>query len=163
MKHSELFSSVKTVFDRQGWACSQIEGREILACGFEAHHARITLHLQAFPELKALSVVSESSLRTRDPLRRERLAELAMRVNHTLTVGAFEMNWDEGQLIFRLTNLFSSPAGDLAIISGMVHTAIREMDRVSPLEALIHQSSGPELAGIDILALLRREDLLPPA
>jgi hypothetical protein len=161
MVFSELFSTVKKTFEREGWAFTEIEDREVLTCGFEAHHTRVTIHVQVFEKLKAVSVVSESALMTNDPLQRDRLAELVMRVNHTLTVGAFELDWDQGQVLFRFTNLFPSPQGDSTIIAGMVHNVIGEMDRISPAEALIHQAKGPELAGIDIPELLQRADLLP--
>lgn len=161
MVHSELYSTVTGVFNREGWAFTDVDDREVIICGFEAHHTRVGLHVQVFPDLGAVSVVSESTLRTDDPVRRDRLAELVCRVNHTLTVGAFEMEWDLGQVIFRLTNLFATPQGDPDIIAGMIHNVIGEMDRISPAETLIHQSEGADLAGIDIPSLLRRNDLLP--
>ncbi|MDF1755494.1 MAG: hypothetical protein P1U89_22080 [Verrucomicrobiales bacterium] len=161
MVHSELFSSVKAAFDREGWAFTEVEGREVLTCGFEAHHTRVNLHVQTFQQMRAVSVVSESALRTSNPLQRDRLAELVMRVNHTLTVGAFELQWDIGQIIFRITNLFPTPQGDIDIIAGLVHNVVAEMDRISPMETLLHRAEGPELAGIDILELINREDLLP--
>jgi hypothetical protein len=161
MAYSDIFTTVKAAFDREGWAFTEVKGREVLTSGFEAHHCRVSLHVQAFPEMNAVSVVSESSFASSDPLKRERLAELVMRVNQTLTVGAFEMNWDLGKLIFRVTNLFPTRQGNIDLIANLVHTVIAEMDRMSPLEALIHRSAGPELAGINIPDLLQRIDLLP--
>ena len=84
-----------------------------------------------------------------------------MRVNQTLTVGNFEMDWDIGRLIFRATNLFPSPEGDMAIVRGLVHNTIGEMDRIAPFEALIHQSEGSALAGINLQEILSREEFLP--
>lgn len=161
MVYSELYSSVKGAFEREGWAFTEVEGREVITCGFEAHHTRVNIHVQTFKEMNGVSVVSESSLRTTDPLKRDRLAELVMRVNHTLTVGSFEMDWDSGHLIFRVTNLFENPQGNLDIIAGLVHNVVGEMDRISPMELLIHKTDGPALAGIDILELIQRTDLLP--
>ncbi|MDF1811718.1 MAG: hypothetical protein P1V20_05875 [Verrucomicrobiales bacterium] len=161
MIYSEMFSTVKGVFEKEGWAFTEVENREVITCGFEAHHTRVNLHVQVFEPMNAVSVVSESALRTSDPLKRDRLAELAMRVNHTLNIGAFEMDWDPGQLIFRVTNLFPTPQGDTKIIAGLIHNVIGEMDRISPFESLIHRAEGPELAGIDIAELIQRTDLLP--
>ena len=84
-----------------------------------------------------------------------------MRVNQTLTVGNFEMDWDGGRLIFRVTNLFSTPEGDLRIIKGLIHNTVGEMDRIAHAEMLIHRAEGSELAGINLMELLAREDLLP--
>ncbi len=161
MEFSKLYTTVKSAFDEDGWGYSEVPGREVIRAGFEGHHTRISLHVQAFPELQAVSVVSESVQTTDSPTKRERLAELIMRVNQTLTVGNFEMDWDAGRLLFRVTNLFPDPEGDLGIVRGMVHNTIGEMDRIAPFEALIHRSEGSDLAGINIIELLSREDLLP--
>ncbi|MDF1853752.1 MAG: hypothetical protein P1U85_23175 [Verrucomicrobiales bacterium] len=161
MASSELFSTAKTAFEDAGWNFQQVEGREVLRAGFEAHHTRVDLHLQVFPPIRAVTVVAESTRSTDDPLQRDRLSELAMRVNEQLTVGNFEILWDSGRLVFRVTNLFPTPQGDASLIQGLVQNVVQEMDRIAPLDAIIHLADGPELAGLDIGVLLEREDLLP--
>lgn len=164
MNSSELYSSIKGAFENAGWSYSEVDGREVITCGFEAQHTRVSLHVQAFPEVQVVSVVSQSTLSTDQPEKRDRLAELAMRVNTGLTCGAFEMNWHpSAQLIFRQSNVFPTPQGDLSIIAGMVNNVVVEMDRISPIEVLIHQAEGPDLVGIDIAKMLQRDDLLPGA
>ena len=160
-ENSALFSAVKGVFAGEGWDFREIPGRAVLQAGFEAHHTRVDLHVQAFPELNAVSVVSESPLITGDALQRERLAELVLRVNQGLTIGNFEMDWDSGRVLFRVTNLFPTDSADAEIVRGLVHTTILEMDRISPLVVLILQASGPALAGLDLTELMNRLDLLP--
>jgi hypothetical protein len=161
MVFSELYSTVLAAFNEAGWAFTEVEGREVIRAGFEAHHARVDLHLQVFEPLAAVSVVSESPRQADAPLHRDRLAELAMRVNQTLTVGNFEMDWEAGRLIFRVTNLFATPGGDVSIIRGLIHTTVGEMDRIAPLEAIVLRTGGPALASLDIASLLERKDLLP--
>jgi len=158
---SELFATVLSVFSKEGWSCTEVAGREVVNAGFEAHHARVELHVQVFPELAPVSVVSESPRRCPGPAHRERLAELAMRVNETLTVGNFELDWDAGRLCFRVTNLFANPQGDAEILRGLIHTTIGEMDRIAPIESILLGSEGASLAALDLRALLRRVDLLP--
>ncbi|MCB1076620.1 MAG: hypothetical protein KDM63_07850 [Verrucomicrobiae bacterium] len=161
---SPLFAAVRAVFDAEGWAYHAVPGRAVIQAGFEAHHTRVELHVQAFPELNAVSVVSESPLALPDPARRERLAELLLRTDQTLTVGAFEMDWDAGRALFRATNLFPSGAApDPQIVRGLVHTTILEMDRIAPLIVLISQAEGAALLGIDLPGLMSRLDLLPGA
>jgi len=156
---SVLFETVKAVFNAENWAFSEVPGREVVQAGFEAHHTRIELHVQAFPELAAISVVSESSsVPATEPARRERIAELLMRVNQALTVGNFEMNWDTGSVLFRVTNLFSEEAGDRRIIGGLIHTTITEMDRITPLLSHIAKAEGGALAGLDVAEMLRQAD-----
>jgi hypothetical protein len=156
---SPLFETVKKVFSGENWAFSEVPGREVVQAGFEAHHSRIELHVQAFPELTAVSVVSESSTTTgSDPARRERIAELLMRINQSLTVGNFELNWETGQVLYRATNLFSGETGDPRIIRGLIHTTIMEMDRLTPLLSAIVRAEGGELAGLDIGGMVRRSE-----
>lgn len=162
MSTSPLYSSIKKAFESAGWNFAEVDGREVIRAGFEAHHTRVDLHVQAFEKLATASVVSESVQETTDPAKRERLAELAMRVNETLTVGNFEMNWDRGRLIFRLSNIFQTPEGDVSIIQGLIHNTVGEMDRIAPLISMIHQCDGPSLAALNIPIMMTREDLLPP-
>ena len=48
MIFSELYSTVLKAFDEAGWAYTEVEGREVIRAGFEAHHTRVDLHLQVF-------------------------------------------------------------------------------------------------------------------
>ena len=57
--HSRQILVVEETFGRNGWHCELVEGRDVLRAGFEAHHTRVDLIAQAFPELNALSIVSE--------------------------------------------------------------------------------------------------------
>ena len=158
-----LFAQVQAAFEAAGWAHEPVDGRsgEVLRAAFEAEHTRVDLHVQVFDPIRAISVVAESPLTTTEPARRERLAELAMRTNEGLTVGNFEMLWDRGMLMFRVCNLFSESGAEEAIIAGMVHATVAEMDRIAPILTTIHRAEGAELAGLDIPALLQREDWLP--
>ena len=158
---SALLSTVTRVFESEDWAFARVEGREVLRAGFEAHHTRVDLHVQVFPELGAVSVVSESPLPAGDPARRERFAELVMRTNETLTIGGFEMRWEPGTVVFRVTNLFPTPQGEEKIITGLVVTTISEMDRIAPLLAILSRVDGADLAGMDLPTLMDRDDLLP--
>jgi hypothetical protein len=161
MPPSELYQSLCRVFDTCSWSYTEVSGREVIRAGFEAHHTRVELHVQVFAALSAVSVVAESSRVTTDPARRERLAEAVCRVNQSLTVGNFELDWDLGRVFFRATNLFANPAGDEGIISGLVHSTVAEMDRFAPIEAVIHRATGSVLSSLDVAALIRRDDLLP--
>lgn len=158
---SELYATVLSVFATEGWSCEEVAGREVVRAGFEAHHTRVDLHVQVFSRLAAVSVVSESRVTCPGPAHRERLAELVMRVNQTLTVGNFELDWDAGRLLFRVTNLFPTPQGDPDIVRGLIHTTVGEMDRIAPLEAIVMRAEGATLASLDVAALLQRTDLLP--
>ncbi|MGI9243589.1 MAG: YbjN domain-containing protein, partial [Verrucomicrobiales bacterium] len=128
---------------------------------FEAHHAKVSLYAQTFEEMGAVSVVSEASLAA-TPAALGKVGEMLMRVNQQLTVGNFEMDWDQGMIYFRVTNVFAEPAAATAeLLASLVRAAVVEMDRITPYLAVIARTSADEIGLLDIPALLAREDLLP--
>lgn len=159
--HSRQILTVEETFGQNGWHCELVEGRDVLRAGFDAHHTRIDLIAQAFPQLNALVVVSESPM----PLDGEHLPpvlELLARANKQLTLGGFEYDMDREYLVFRTTNLFEREKYDSDIISSMVHCAIAELDRITPYVATVRDTPGDLLDDLDLSRLLMREDLIPP-
>ena len=159
--HSRQILSVEETFGRNGWHSELVEGREVLRAGFEAHHTRVDLIAQAYPQLNALSVVSESPMPLDDEHLPSVLALLA-RANKPLTLGGFEFDIDRGLLVFRITNLFERERFDSDIISSMVHCAIAELDRIVPYAAIVRDTPADLLPDLDLERLLQREDVLPP-
>lgn len=159
--HSRQILIVEETFGANGWHCELVEGRDVLRAGFEAHHTRVDLIAQAFPELNALSVVTESPM----PLGPEHLPavlELLSRANKPLTLGGFEYDIDRSMLVFRVTNLFERERYDSDIICSMVHCAIAELDRIIPYVAIVRNTHADLLDDLDLQRLLMREDVLPP-
>ncbi len=157
-----LFQDVQAAFRAKQWAFEEVPGQEVLQSSFEAHHTRVVVHVQAFEPIHALHVVSTSPYPFQSH-HRLKLSELLMRTSQELTVGNFEMRWDERHVLFRAPNLFD-PAAPLPprIVHALVHTAVAEMDRMTPLLAEIHQSDAAQILTLDVPRLMRREDWLPP-
>jgi hypothetical protein len=159
--HSRQILSVEEVFGKNGWHTELVEGRDVLRAGFEAHHTRVDLVVQAFPELNALSVVSESPMFVAKP-QMPALLELLMRANKPLTLGGFEYDMDREMLVFRVTNLFEREKFDGDIVSSMVHCAIAELDRIVPYAAIVRGTPADLIDDLDLERLLQREDVIPP-
>jgi len=159
--HSRQILAVEEVFGKNGWLAELVEGREVLRAGFEAHHTRVDLVVQAFPELNALSVVSESPMFIAEP-QMPALLELLMRANKQLTLGSFEYDLDREMLVFRVTNLFERERFDEDIVSSMVHCAIAELDRIVPYASIVRGTAADLIADLDLERLLEREDVIPP-
>jgi len=153
--------SILDAFGQYGWQAERIENREVIQTIFEAHHSRIHLLAQAFPEMNALAIVAE----TPAELKNTHLAlglELIMHANKQLTLGNFEYDIDRHQLVFRATNLFDREKYDAPIISSLVHCAIAELDRLTPYIGVIIQTPPDLLKDLSPRRLLEREDLIPP-
>jgi hypothetical protein len=152
---------VEEVFGKNGWHAELVEGRDVLRAGFEAHHTRVDVIAQAFTELNALSIVSESPMFIAEP-QMPALLELLMRANKQLTLGGFEYDLDREMLVFRVTNLFEREKFDADIVVSMVHCAIAELDRIVPYAATVRSTPADLIADLDLQRLLEREDLIPP-
>jgi hypothetical protein len=162
---SALFTALQETFSRAGWQCRPVEGEgfEVVEAEFEAHHTKVCLHAQVFADLHTVSVVAEAPLQDSNPspVLLGRLAELLMRANKELSLGAFEMDWDEAKVLFRLSNIFAPEHYTGEIIGGLVHTTVVEMDRITPCVSIVEKAVPGELERLDLAALLAREDLLP--
>lgn len=159
--HSRQILSVEECFGLNGWHCELVESRDVLRAGFDAHHTRVSLIAQAYPQLNALAVVSETSL-SLDEDHLPAVLELLARANKQLTLGGFEYDLDREFLVFRITNLFERERYDPDIISSMVHCAIAELDRMVPYAAVVKGTRADLLEDLDLGRLLLREDLIPP-
>ena len=159
--HSRQILSVEECFGGNGWHCELVEGRDVLQAGFDAHHTRVALIAQAYPQLNALSIVTESRLAL-DEAHLPAVLELLARANKQLTLGGFEYDMDREFLVFRITNLFERDRFDGDIISSMVHCAIAELDRITPYAAVVKGTAADLLDDLDLNRLLMREDLIPP-
>ena len=159
--HSRQILTVEETFGANGWHCELIEGRDVLRAGFEAHHTRVDLIAQAYPQLNALSVISESPM-SLDQEHLPALLELLARANKQLTLGGFEYDLDREMLVFRTTNIFERERFDSDIISSMVHCAIAELDRITPYAAIVRDTPGALLDDIALQRLLMRQDVIPP-
>ncbi len=153
--HSRQILTVEEAFGQNGWHCELVEGREVLRAGFDAHHTRVDL------QLNALVIVSESPL-VLDEEHLPPVLELLARANKQLTLGGFEYDLDREYLVFRITNLFEREKYDGDIISSMVHCAIAELDRLTPYAAVIRDTPPDLLEHLDVPRLLMREDIIPP-
>jgi len=158
---SALHASVLNAFKQMGWAYRKVEEDEVIEADFEAHHTKVSLHVQSFGASGIMTVVAGASFPV-PTTHYLATAELLMRVNKELTVGNFELEWDGGQVLFRITNVFPPNRADERIISGLVHSAVAEVDRITPFLGGARKTKKKKLLLLRIPELLRREELLPP-
>lgn len=159
---SALYAATLSAFKTQGWHYREVQGMEVIESEFEAHHTKVPLHVQIYGEAHVASVVSTASIQV-PTTHRLQVAELLMRTNKELNLGNFELEWDEGVVMFRVANIFPPHRYDERILANMVHSAIAEMDRLTPFLGEICQTPKGELLLVRVRDLMKREDLLPPA
>ena len=157
---SALHAAVLNAFKNNGWQYRVVPDMEVVESWFEAHHAKIFVHAQSHADAGILSVVSNGSFNV-PKTHLKAAAELLMRSNKELNLGNHEIDWDSGQVMFRVSNIFSSNRYDERIIASLVHTAVAEMDRLTPFLAELCRLGTGELLLLSVPELLAREDLLP--
>ncbi len=158
---SALHDAVLNTFKSQGWVYQVVAGMEVVESGFDAYHGRVLAHVQSFAEANFITVVANASV-TVPASHRNRAVELLMRVNKDLSLGAFEMEWDTGHVMFRQGNVFIKEHYDQSLMAGLIHNAVGEMDRLAPFLSEVCRTRMEMLTLLDLPALLQREDLLPP-
>ncbi|MEM7144448.1 MAG: YbjN domain-containing protein [Verrucomicrobiota bacterium] len=158
---SELFDAVKQAFRDMEWSYEEVPEAAVVKAGFEAYHTKVELHAQVFAEQGVVSVVSQLPLMKGDEAVKRVVAEVLVRVNRELTLGGFEMDWEHGQVLFRISNVFVPGAYRADVLASMVHATVSETDRVAPYVDLVQKAPADELARFDVGALLARTDLLP--
>lgn len=151
----DLYIKIKEAFNYANWEFREIEDKRVIEAEFEAHHAKVPLHAQSFEELMAISVVSRLSFSILPKSMRSALDAL-MRTNITLNLGNFEANPVNGEVYFRITNVFPDYTFNPEIVTSLVRVAIVEMDRVTPFLSELNKNPNQPIA-----QLLERKDLLP--
>ncbi len=155
---SALHNAVCTAFRSQGWEFQPVPGREVIEAWFEAHHGKVFVHVQTHAEASIVAVVSNASIPV--PKSHQRAAaELLMRTNKDLTIGNFEMDWDGGQVMYRAANVFPSDRHDVRIVCSLVHSAIAEMDRLTPFLGELCRLCASDLLLLSVPELMARTDL----
>ena len=162
MPHSALFAATLSAFKAQSWVYREVPGMEVIEADFEAHHTKVPLHVQVYGEPNIASVVARAST-TVPKTHRIQVAELIMRTNKELNLGNFELDWDDGVVMFRVTNIFPHGHQDERILASLVHAAIAEIDRITPFLGEICRTPKGELILLRVTDLMKRQDLLPPA
>ncbi|HEY1081747.1 MAG TPA: hypothetical protein VGE29_05765 [Prosthecobacter sp.] len=158
---SALYAATLTAFKAQGWHYREVSGMEVIEADFEAHHTKVPLHVQVYGDANIASVVAVAGVQVPSSHRLP-VAELIMRTNKELNLGNFELDWDSGAVMFRISNIFPPHRNDERIIASMVHSTIAEMDRITAFLGEICNTPKGELIFLRVSELMKREELLPP-
>ena len=152
----QLFDIVVDAFDSQKWNYRTIPDHRVLEVDLETTHSKVVSYVQVFEEIKAVSAVTNASV-TVPKSHLSATAELLMRTKQELTVGNLEMLWDEGLVMFKMTNLFQEANPSIDTVLGMIQTTLAEIDRITPFLSTLVRTPADQ---INVPTLMSREDLL---
>jgi hypothetical protein len=138
---SPLLDVAKAFLSAKRWAFDQAKNEPVLRLGFVGKTARWPCFIEAKEPLGQLVFFSVRDQPVPGP-KRAAVAELAMRINVQLNVGAFELNFDDG--IFRLRSGIDVEGHglDAALMSNLALLNVATMDKYLPaLEAVLNGES----------------------
>lgn len=87
-------------FNKQGWSHNQASDKPVIYTGFTGANGRWNCLATAGPQDEHLLFLSLLPCKA-VPTRRAACAELLSRINFGLTLGCFEMDFDDGEIRFR--------------------------------------------------------------
>lgn len=137
-----LLQTAKTFFEQQHWRFEQAPDEPILKLGFAGQNGRFLCLFEAKEEL---SQVAFYAVRP-GPIQASRhaaVAELFMRINCTLRVGAFELNFDTGMARFRTGVDLEGVQDPVAVIQNLVLMTVATMDNYAPALAKVANGQSP--------------------
>ena len=155
---SALHAAVTTAFKNMGWEFRSVPGHEVIESWFEAHHTKVFVHAQTHAEAGIVTVVSNASFSVPATHLRA-VSELLMRNNKELNLGNFELDWDGGQVMFRIGSVFPHDQPDEKVIARLVHTAVAEMDRLTPYLGELVKLCTSDLLLLHVPELMARDEL----
>lgn len=110
--------------------------------------------VRVFPESERIIVYS--ILSDNVPLeRRERLAELFIRINYGLVLGNFEMDWDDGEVRYKTSVDLETITPTATVVRNLIFSNFFSTDRyLDVIEKAIHS----EQSLVDLLAFAEEND-----
>ncbi len=126
-----LLETAKVFFQQQGWRFEPAVDEPILKLGFEGQNGRFLCLFEAKEEVSqvAFYVVRPGPI---EPSKRAAVAELFMRINCTLRVGAFELHFDTGMARFRSGVDLENVTDAATVIRNLVLMSVATMDNYAP-------------------------------
>jgi hypothetical protein len=144
-----------------GWECREVPGQEVVECWFETHHTHTLVFVQSLADAGIITIVGNASVQVPGS-HRYCVAEMLMRMNSGLNMGNLELEWDSGQVMFRVGMMVRKDRkADPRQVASLVHMATGEIDRLTPFLSELCGVSELELPLYSITDLMGRTDLLP--
>ncbi len=139
----ELFDVVTTFLQADGWPLQRIGQETAYSMTAEGEHGRWTCIAQVVEE-EALVLFYSACPFTVPVDRRVAVGELLHRVNFSLLIGNFELDWEEGHIRYRTSVDLRGQRPGALLISQLVYRNVLTMDKYLPaIQAVIQGKLSP--------------------
>jgi hypothetical protein len=141
-----IMDVVLRFFREDRWNFQHMEEKPVVRAGFRGEHGTWVCFARIDEQNRCL--IFHSTMGMHIPLQyRAAVLEYLNRVNYSLMVGNFEMNFDTGDVRFRTS--LEAPEGNivLSMVRAMAYANVRTMDRYfTGVLSVVHGGLSPEAA-----------------
>jgi hypothetical protein len=147
---SPMMEIAKAHFAAEEWPFEEAPGRPVLRLGFEGEAGRWVCYAQAKDDVQQFLFYSVAPSPVPEELRGA-VAEYLTRVNMHLSVGNFEMDFEDGEVRFRTSIDVEGDRLTAPLVRSLAVANVVTMDRYLPGLAAVVAGTGPAeaLAAID--------------
>jgi len=142
----KLLSAVRGFLESDDWKFSQIEGETALRFGFTGKNGSWSCFVKTYEDKEQF--VFYSVLPNNVPEgKRPAVAEYLTRVNYRMVLGNFEMDFNDGQVLFKIS--VDVEGGSLAptMIKNIIYTNVLMVDKYLPgLNKVMYGNATPAAA-----------------
>jgi hypothetical protein len=141
-----LYESVVNFFIQDDWNYTEIEAGESVSLEIKMENSNYTCYAIVDDEDNIFKFYSTSPLKT--PKKKLlQIAELLTRANYGLTLGNFEMDFEDGEVRYKTSILVGDRELDYPVIKGMVYLNLFTIDKYLPaIMKVIYTNISPEEA-----------------
>ncbi len=125
-----ILSTAVEFFKEEDWEFEKVEhqSKTILRAFFQGKNDRLVCLLEVKEKLQQLIFYSISSIKIPEENRKD-ICEFLMRVNHFLTIGNFDLDFNDGEIRFRTSIDVEGSQIDTALVKNIVYTNVLTMDK----------------------------------
>jgi hypothetical protein len=140
---SEMFEALKRFFFNDEWYYVELESRPILRLNHLGANGRFTCQAEINEDQKIFYFYSFFPVNV-PPEKRAAIAEFITRANYGMRVGNFEMDYNDGEVRFKISVDVENHELTQALVSNHVYANVWTMDRYLPgLFAVIYSDVNP--------------------
>jgi hypothetical protein len=126
------FGTVKEFLDGRNYTYSASEENQRIGLSMCGRHADYRFVLRITNEGEFFQITANYPLRIRDVKFRPSVAELLTRANYAMLLGKFEMDMEDGELRFHLSQVIEEGRLEVSTVEKLFLTCLHTLDRYFP-------------------------------
>jgi hypothetical protein len=140
-----LLEPVLHFFTTEDWQFTKLQGEPTLAMAFQGQHGRWNCYAKVREEQRQFVFYSLCPIAIPKP-KRSKIAEFLTRANYGMTIGNFELDFNDGEIRYKTSIDVEGDRLTPALIKRLVYTNVAMMDEYLPGIQAVLAGETPEAA-----------------